>query len=82
MYSSEQGNYVATAVLDGSLTVRVYEVGSGKLIATKVIQNSNKTYFYRIPSIYLLDEAKTAVVLLGGSISEVDTLASTFTFGE
>ena len=82
MYSSERGNYAATAVLDGSLTVRVYEAASGKLLATKVIQNSNKTYFYRIPSIYLLDEAKTAVVLLGGSIGEVDTLVSTFTFGE
>ena len=82
VYSSERGNYVATAVLDGSLTVRVYEAASGKLIATKVIQNSNKTYFYRIPSIYLLDEAKTAVVLLGGSINEVDTLVSVFTFGE
>ncbi len=82
VYSSEHGDYVATAVLDGSLTVRVYEAASGKLLATKVIQDSNKTYFYRIPSIYLLDEAKTAVVLLGGSIGEVDTLVSTFTFGE
>ena len=82
VYSSERGNYVATAVLDGNLTIRVYEAASGKLLATKVIQNSNKTYFYRIPSIYLLDEAKTAVALLGGGIGEVDTLVSTFTFGE
>ena len=82
VYGSEQGNYVATAVLDGSLTVRVYDVASGELIATEVIENSDPTYFNRIPRIYLLDGAKTAVVLLGGSISEVDTLVSTFTFGE
>lgn len=82
VYGSEQGNYVATAVLDGSLTVRVYDVTSGKLVATEVIENSDPTYFYRIPSIYLLDGAKTAVVILGGNISEVDTLVSTFTFGE
>ena len=82
VYGSEQGNYVATAVLDGSLTVRVYDVASGALVATEVIENSDPTYFYRIPSIYLLDEAKTAVVVLGGSIGEVDTLVSTFTFGE
>ena len=82
VYSSEQGNYVATAVLDGSLTVRVYDVASSELIATKVIENSNSTYFSRIPRIYLLDGAKTAVVLLGGSISEVDTMVTTFTFGE
>ena len=72
----------ATAVLDGSLTVRVYDVDSGELIATEVVENANSTYFNRIPKIYLLDEAKTAVVLLGGSINELDTLVSTFTFGE
>ena len=82
VYGSEQGNYVATAVLGSNLTVRVYDVASGALVATEVIENSDPTYFYRIPSIYLLDEAKTAVVLLGGSIGEVDTLVSTFTFGE
>ena len=82
VYSSEQGKYVATAVLDGSLTVRVYDVDSGELIATEVVENDNSTYFNRIPKIYLLDEAKTAVVLLGGSINELDTLVSTFTFGE
>lgn len=81
VYSSEQGSYVATAVLDGSLTVRVYDVASGELVATEVIKNSDPTYFYRVPRIYLLDGAKTAVVALGGSISEVDTLVSTFEFG-
>ena len=82
VYGSEQGSYVATAVLDGKLTVRVYDVVSSELITTEVIENSDPTYFNRIPRIYLLDGARTAVVLLGGSISEVDTLVSTFTFGE
>ena len=82
VYSSEQGNYAATVVLGKSLTIRIYDVASGKLIATKVIQNSNSTYFNRIPKIYLLDDAKTAVVLLGSSISEVNTLVSTFKFGD
>ena len=82
VYGSEQGSYVATAVLDGNLTVRVYDVASGELLATEVIENSDPTYFNRIPRIYLLDGAKTAVVVLGGSISEVVTLVSTFTFGE
>lgn len=80
VYSSEHGNYVATAVLDGSLTVRVYEVASGELIATEVIENSDPIYFNRIPRIYLLDGARTAVVVLGGSIIEVDTLVSVFEF--
>ena len=81
VYSSEQGNYVATAVLDGKLTVHVYDVVSGEQIATEVIENSDPTYFNRIPRIYLLDGAKTAVVVLGGSIREIDTLVSTFKFG-
>ena len=81
IYGSEQGSCVATAVLDGSLTVRVYDVASGELVATEVIENSDPTYFNRIPRIYLLDGAKTAVVVLGGSISEIDTLVSTFEFG-
>ena len=80
VYGSEQGNYVATAVLDGSLTVRVYDVVSGELAATEVIENSDPAYFYRIPRIYLLDGAKTAVVVLGGSIDELDTLVSVFEF--
>ena len=81
VYCSEQGNYVATAVLDGNLTVRVYDVASGERIATEVIENSDPTYFNRIPRIYLLDEAKTAIVVLGGSINDLDTLVSTFEFG-
>ena len=81
VYGSEQGNYVATAVLGSNLTVRVYDVASGALVATEVIENSDPTYFYRIPRIYLLDGAKTAIVVLGGSIDELDTLVSTFEFG-
>ena len=81
VYGSEQGNYVATAVLGSELTVRVYDVASGELVADEVIENSDPTYFYRIPRIYLFDGAKTAVVVLGGSIDELDTLVSTFEFG-
>ena len=80
VYGSEQGNYVATAVLGSNLTVRVYDVASGELAATEVIENSDPAYFYRIPRIYLLDGAKTAVVVLGGSIDELDTLVSVFEF--
>ncbi len=80
VYSSEQGNFVAAAVLGSNLTVRVYDVASGALLADKVIENPDPTYFYRIPSIYILDEAKTAVVVLGSSIDELDTLVSVFEF--
>lgn len=81
VYSSKQGNYIATAVLGEKLTIRIYEVSSGNLINTEEIENPDKTYFYRIPQIYLFDNSKTALVLLGGGIQEVDTLAVTFDFG-
>ena len=81
VYSSEQGTYAATAVLGESLIIRIYEVSSGSLIHTEEIKNPDKTYFYRIPQIYLFDNSKTALVLLGGGIQKLDTLVSTFTFG-
>ena len=81
VYSSEQGTYAATAVLGESLIIRIYEVSSGSLIHTEEIENPDKTYFYRIPQIYLFDNSKTALVLLGGGIQKLDTLVSTFTFG-
>lgn len=81
VYSSEQGNYAATAVLGEKLTIRIYEVSSGSLIHTEEIENPDKLYFYRIPQIYLFDNSKTALVLLGGGIQEIDTLAVTFYFG-
>lgn len=81
VYSSEQGTYAATAVLGESLIIRIYEVSSGSLIHKEEIENPDKTYFYRIPQIYLFDNSKTALVLLGGGIQKLDTLVSTFTFG-
>lgn len=82
VYSSEQGGYIATAVLNDDLTIYIYEVSSGNLIHTEVITNPDSTYFYRIPQVYMFDDSKTAVILLGGRINEVDTMTVTCQFGE
>lgn len=82
VYSSEQGTYAATAVLGESLIIRIYEVSSGSLIHKEELENPDKTYFYRIPQIYLFDNSKTALVLPGGGIQELETLVATFTFEE
>ena len=37
--------------------------------STEVIENSDPTYFNRIPRIYLLDGAKTALVVLGDRLA-------------
>ncbi len=81
VYISEQGKYVATAVLNGKLTVRVYEADSGKLVSTKTITNPDARYFGRVPRIVILDDAKTALALLGAGIGEVPTLAVSWKFG-
>ncbi len=81
IYISEQGRYVATAVLNGNLTIRIYEVESGKLAATKTITKTDARYFYRIPRIVILDDAKTAAAFLGSGINEVQTSMSILHFG-
>lgn len=81
IYVSEQGKYVATAELGDVLTVRVYAVDSGELLATETIEVDNPLYVGRIPQVILLDDSQTAVVLLGCGIEETDTAVATFSFG-
>lgn len=81
VFCSQQGKYVATSTLDGnSVTVKIYDTASGKVIHTETVEDSNSTYFLRIPQILILDESKTCIVVLGRGISEVSTLITTFGF--
>ena len=81
VYCSGQGKYVATAVLgEGSVTINIYDATSGKSIHTETVQDSNSTYFMRIPQILILDESGTCIVVLGRGIDEVNTLITTFGF--
>lgn len=81
IYVSEQGKYVATAELGDVLTVRVYAVDSGELLATETIEVNDSRYVGRIPQVILLDDAQAAIVLLGCGIEEIDTAVATFSFG-
>lgn len=81
IYVSEQGKYVATAELGDVLTVRVYAVDSGELLATETIEVDDSRYVGRIPQVILLDDAQAAIVLLGCGIEEIDTAVATFSFG-
>ena len=81
VFCSEQGEYIATAVLDeGSLTIYIYNTVSGEQIHTETIEDSNNLYFKRIPQILILDEYKTCIVLMGRGMEEVSTWMSSFTF--
>ncbi len=83
VYCSGQGKYVATSVLgENSVSIHIYDTASGKSIHTETIQDSNGTYFLRIPQILILDETGTCIVLLGRGIDEVSTLITTFDFKE
>ncbi len=81
VYCSGQGKYVATAILEeSSVTINIYDTTSGKKIHTETVQDSNSTYFLRIPQILILDESSTCIVVLGRGIDEVSTLITTFSF--
>ncbi|NDO50649.1 hypothetical protein FMM75_15025 [Lachnospiraceae bacterium MD335] len=81
VYCSGQGKYVATAILEeSSVTINIYDTASGKRIHTETVQDSNSTYFLRIPQILILDESGTCIVVLGRGIDEVSTLITTFSF--
>ena len=81
VYCSGQGKYVATSILGkNSVTINIYDTTSGKNIHTETVQDSNNTYFLRIPQILILDESNTCIVVLGRSIGEVSTLITTFGF--
>lgn len=83
VYCSGQGKYVATAVLEeSSVTINIYDTASGKNIHTETVQDSNSTYFQRVPQILILDESGTCIVVLGRGIDEVSTLITTFGFAE
>lgn len=81
VYCSGQGKYVATAILKkNSVTINIYDTTSGKKIHTETVQDSNSTYFLRVPQILILDESGTCIVVLGRGIDEVSTLITTFGF--
>ncbi len=81
VYCSGQGKYVATAILEeSSVTINIYDTASGKRIHTETVQDSNSTYFLRVPQILILDESGTCIVVLGRGIDEVSTLITTFSF--
>lgn len=81
VFCSEQGEYIATAVLgEGSLTIYIYNTVSGEQIHTETIEDSNNLYFKRIPQILILDEYKTCIVLMGRGMEEISTWMSSFTF--
>ena len=81
VYCSGQGKYVAAAILEeSSVTINIYDTKSGKSIHTETVQNSDSTYFLRIPQILILDETGTCIVVLGRGIGEVSTLITTFGF--
>ena len=81
VYCSGQGKYVATSILgEDSVTINIYDAASGKSIHTETVQDSNSTYFLRVPQILILDESGTCIVVLGRGIDEVSTLITTFDF--
>lgn len=81
VYCSDNGRYFATAELeDTRLRVRIYDMANGKLIKAQDITDKERLYFARVPRIYMLDDLKTCVVIMGAGINEVKTKAEIFNY--
>lgn len=81
VFCSAQGKYVATSILgENSVTINIYDTASGKNIHTETVQDSNSSYFLRVPQVLILDESGTCIVVLGRGIGEINTLITTFGF--
>lgn len=81
VFCSGQGRYVATSILGkASITIRIYDTTSGKVIHIKTIKNNNNAYFWRVPQILMLDKSGTCIVVLGRGMNKVNTLITTYKF--
>lgn len=67
LFCSQGGRYYATEeVGTNSLTLRVYERATGQLACTHTFEDASAEYFYRTPSVYIIDNQKLCIVKLGG----------------
>jgi WD40 repeat protein len=67
VFCSQEGNYYATGELgDRQVTIRIYHRETGKLACTQTIEDTNEEYFYRVPTICILDSLNLCVIKLGG----------------
>lgn len=80
VFFSSQGHYVATAVLGNGITIRIYDVSTGELLCEEMIQSVGEDYLYRVPHVTILDDSKSCIVLMGHTISDMDTVTYTFDF--
>lgn len=80
VFFSSQSHYVATAVLGNGITIRIYDVSTGELLCEEMIQSVGEDYFYRVPQVMILDGSRSCIVLMGHTISDMDTATYTFDF--
>lgn len=76
-YFSENGEYFATSVNGEMLTVRIYEMATGSLLAETSISPEDKALISRVPDVRILEGLRTAIVIYG---QHVDTQIETIQF--
>lgn len=80
VFCSSQGNYMVTAVLGEGITIRIYDVNTGEMLCDETIQNTGEDYFFRVPQVMILDGSRTCIVLMGHTISDMETATHIFEF--
>ena len=79
VYTSFNGTYLATALLDGKLVLNIYDK-KGVHLKEYVVDGLNAAYFYRIPQITLCEDSRVCIVVLGNNQMDIDTKIICFEF--
>ena len=80
VFGSDTGQSFATSnLIQGSVTVRIYDTGDGSLLLEETISESND-YTAREPQILIWDELKICIVLLGNRQTNLATKYLIFNF--
>lgn len=67
LFCSQGGEYYATEdVGKNQATIRLYRQDTGELICIQTIDDTNEEFFYRTPTLYILDSLNICIVKLGG----------------
>lgn len=81
VFGSDKGAYYVSTYLSGtSWVVRVYDTATGRQLTEKTIACADKVYSYQAPTIRVLDETKTCIVLMGERQSDCETSTNVFQF--
>lgn len=78
LFFSQDGAYYTTEEVGANkITLRFYDRATGQLTCTHTFEDADAEYFYRTPSVYIVDSQNLCIVKLGG-FNEIPSKVVTF----